>query len=1002
MVGRSILLSLFLLLSCTLVSSAATVAPIAMHHTSWTSREGAPQMMLTMTQTRDGWLWFGGSNGLFRFDGVRFERYAHPDQQLPAVAVGILNAFDDGSLWIGYRYGGVSVLSQGRLRNYSQRDGLPASTGVWGLERDASGRMWAATSRGMFYLEGERWRFAGEDFALPLALFKTLMLDRQGNLWGQGDEGVYKLAPREHRFIKATPERGTGVLFQFPDDSVWSWNATRNATRQLTPSSGAKPSYHGRLAGDMTSLLVDSLGGIWAGRVAGLEYHTVQGIQRSGREQGLSGQWVTAIFQDREGSIWTTTSTGIDRFRHQRISAVHFPDEGVGNPLMADDHGGVWVGSMHLSPQDGGGFALHPLKLTSAAGQDSGVSASYRDPAGVQWFGGDGRLWRKDGQQLKPIASPLAANLGWASSLASDDAGALWSLWDRGLFRLDAAEHWQDMAKATGLANELPRALASSPQQGLWLGYAGSRVLQLQGGHWRQYGVLQGVDVGMVEAVYVKNDHVWVGGETGTVLLLQRGRFMPLVGVDGRKFDGVAGIVELDGGELWLDTGSGLIGIGAAEMKRWLANPAYQVRYEVLDGMDGLSGNEPVRYPVPSMIQTSDEKLWLSTASGIFHLDPADRPTPRPAPAVLIHAMGAPGQPGRVHPGMQLAQGTTALQIDYTALALAMPERVAFRYRLEGADTQWQQVGMRRTAYYNNLGPGRYSFQVEATNYAGDWTGQPTRLDFRILPTIPQSWWFRTLCGLLLLLACWLLYRRRMQNFANQAVARLQERTRERERIARELHDTLLQSVQALVLHVHAATLKLPPPDPARLMIEQALLQADDVMVEGRERVFDLRANAAGQQDLLAAINAAGNRLGAPDMALLQVLVAGEARALQALIYPEVLSIVTEAIANAYHHANASRIDVRLDYRASEFRVSVSDDGGGIPADVIAAGGRSNHWGICGMRERAARIGASLVLLSEAGVGTEWRLTLPGGLAYQDAPRRWWGRWRQAGIRETA
>jgi len=239
-----------------------------------------------------------------------------------------------------------------------------------------------------------------------------------------------------------------------------------------------------------------------------------------------------------------------------------------------------------------------------------------------------------------------------------------------------------------------------------------------------------------------------------------------------------------------------------------------------------------------------------------------------------------------------------------------------------------------------------------------------------------------------LLAACWWLYRRRMQNFAAQAVARLEERTQERERIARELHDTLLQSVQAMVLHVHAATLKLPAPDPARVMIEQALLQADDVMAEGRERVRDLRDNEPEQQDFEAAIRAAGERLGAAGMAPLQVQAEGEVRMLHPVIYQEVLSIVSEAIANAYRHANASQIGVRLRYRAAELRITITDDGDGIPADVMAAGGRSNHWGICGMRERAARIKAKLALHSEVGVGTEWRLTLPGVLAYQASPRR--------------
>ena len=986
---RTFLLALLLLLGSEASAKAPEPAPIAMHHTSWTAREGAPPMVVTMTQTRDGLLWLGSGNGLYRFDGVRFEAYPDPHHLMPSVAIGILNAFDDGSLWIGYRYGGVSALSHGRLRNYNEQDGLPASASVWGLEHDNSGRLWAATSSGMYYLDGERWRAAGADFGVPQTLFKTLMLDRQRNLWAQGDEGVYQLPPKERRFRKAGRQRGTGVLFQFPDDSVWSWDAAHDVTRRLTPPADGAPAAPIKLANDLASLLVDRQGGLWAGRIACLEYYLAPAMQQTCREQGLSGQWVAALFEDREGNIWASTSTGIDRFRHQRISAVKFPDEAASAPLVADAEGGVWVGSTYFPQPEHGVLNHRPVVIPL----ENSPSASYRDPAGILWFGGEGRLWRRSGQQMRMMPGLEKRELGWALNLASDDTGALWTLWPRTLLRLGANDRWQNMQAETAWPNEMPRILDSSPAQGLWLGYARSRVLQLQGGRWRRYGPSDGLDVGMVEALHMNDQHVWVGGEKGTALR-QGDRFITLAGADGRAFDGVSGIVEMGNGDLWLDTGAGLIHVLASEIARLSAVPGYRVRYELLDNLDGLSGNTPLRYPQPTMARTTDEQLWLSTNSGIFRLDTNERAIAQPAATVQIRSLGPPGQSGAAQSGMRLAQDTTALQIDYTALALAMPERVAFRYRLDGVDKQWQQVGTRRTAYYNNLGPGNYRFQVEATNYAGVWAEQPTTLDFSIAPTIPQSWWFKTLCGLLLLAACWWLYRRRMQNFAAQAVARLEERTQERERIARELHDTLLQSVQAMVLHVHAATMKLPAPDPARVMIEQALMQADDVMAEGRERVRDLRDNEPEQQDFEAAIRAAGERLGAPHMAPLQVLADGEVRMLHPVIYQEVLSIVSEAIANAYRHANASHIAVRLRYRAAELRITVTDDGAGIPADVMAAGGRSNHWGICGMRERAARIKAKLALHSEAGVGTEWRLSLPGVLAYQVSPRRA-GFWRR-------
>ncbi|MHA4867828.1 sensor histidine kinase [Duganella sp. PWIR1] len=988
MLARRFLAIWLVLLSCVLPARAAP--PIAMHHVSWTAREGAPQMVLTMTQTRDGWLWLGSSTGLYRFDGVRFERYAPSGQALPSLGIGILNTFDDGSLWIGYRYGGASVLAEGRLRHYNERDGLPVGATVWGLERDGGGRMWAATARGMYRLDGQRWRAAGADFALPVAPYKTLMRDRDGALWAQGAEGVYRLPAGAQRFVKATPDSGTGVLFQVPDGSVWSWNAPAASLRALTPPDGGAAPRRWSVEGEeVNSLLFDRQGDLWVGRINGVEYHAAHGIQRSGMPQGLSGRWVAAIFEDREGSIWTSTSTGIDRFRRQRIEAVAMPVSTVTNPLAADADGGVWVGRYHFPRPHNGRLAPRQLDLGPAVAPDRDLATAYRDAAGVLWLGDEDRVWRSSANEVRAVPLPVKGSM--VGSMAGDVDGSLWAmLAPQGLYRLDAQYRWHPMQAATGLPGQTPRVVASSPQLGLWLAYPRNKVLQLHQGVWRSYGPEDGVALGTLEAMHVTAAHVWIGGEKG-LALWQGTRFVPVGGVGAVALEGVSGIAELDDGDVWVDAAAGLFRIPAAEIARLKATPGYRVHYEKLDNLDGLTGNAPMRYPVPTMVKTTDNKLWLSTTSGVFRIDPALRPTLGPAAPVLIRALGPPGHPRPALDGLRLAANTSALQIDYTALALAMPERVAFRYRLDGVDGQWQEVGQRREAYYNNLEPGDYRFSVEVTDYAGVWSGRPATLAFSIAPTIPQSWWFKTLCALLLLVACWMLYRRRMHVLALQVAARLEERTRERERIARELHDTLLQSVQGMILHVHAATLSLPEPAPERVAIEAALQQADDVLLEGRERVRDLRAGEAGKQDLAEAIGAMPGRLGLADV--LHVKVEGKLRKLHPLVYDEVLAIAGEAVANACRHAGASRIEVQLSYGAGELRLCVRDDGAGIPAHVMAAGGRSNHWGICGMYERAEGIKAKLTLRSAPGAGTEWLLLLPGALAYQaKAYRSWFGR----------
>jgi signal transduction histidine kinase/ligand-binding sensor domain-containing protein len=970
-------------------SSAAT---IDRHHASWTARDGAPQMVITIAQTTDGWLWLGGATGLFRFDGVRFERYVPPGAPLPANGISILNALPSGALWIGYRFGGASVLDQGRLRHYDERDGLPAHSAVWGLEQDGGGRVWAATSAGMFRLERGRWLAADPAWLLPRTGYKTLLRDRQGILWAQGNEGVYSLAPGAARFVKSVPGTGTGVLFDVPDGSIWSWDGLHNRLNRLTPPlNGARP-RRWNVGGDASSMLFDRAGDLWVGRQESLEYHTVGGIAATGPQRGLSGSGVAALFEDREGNIWASTSNGIDRFRGQRVAQVPLAHNPGTHALAADDDGGAWVGRYHIA-RPAPGFGTAPataLWPASPLAWRNVVTCSYRDPDGVLWTGGYGGLWRKRGDDMRPVALPPGVDGVVINSMARDRAGGLWvALAQRGLYLRTPDGVWERKDGVAGLPDETPRTMAHADAAGLWLGYPRGRLLQFQDGLWRRYGPGNGVGVGMVMALHLRGDHVWAGGENG-LALRQGGKFIGVGGVDGQAFEGISGIVELDDGDLWLNAAAGLFRVPAAEIVRLRTTPGYRVRYERLDSLDGLEGSAPVLLPTPSLILAADRHLWLTTTTGVFRLDPAHGPPPRPAPPVLIRAVGAPGLARPALAGMDLAPGTRTLQVDYTALALAMPERVRFRYRLEGVDHAWQDAGPRRAAYYSNVGPGRYRFSVMAAGDGGSWSAQPATLDFSIAPAPTETWWFKGLCALALLTAAWLLYRWRTRLLVRRLAGRLEERIHERERIARELHDTLLQSVQGLILQVHAAAMRLPPPEPARALIEKALLHADDVLHEGRDRVRDLRGHDIGAQGLAEALLSAGEQVRPPDAPSPRLLVSGTPRALHPIVHEEVVAIAGEAIANAYRHAAAGRIEVRLHYGAAELRLDIADDGVGIAPEVLAAGGRPDHWGFAGMRERAARIEARLALRSLPGAGTEWRLTLAGGLAYQTVPRRFW------------
>jgi len=957
-------------------ANGASPPAINLHHTSWSARDGAPELILSMTQTNDGWLWLGGPGGLYRYDGVQFEQFAPLNAALPTKNVSLVNAVPGGGLWVGYRTGGASFIQQGRTRNYGVRDGLP-DRAVWGLEQDGGGRMWAATSQGMFYLERDHWRKPAGSWGVADGRYKTLMRDRHGVLWAQGDAGVFSLKPGESRFAKAAVDSGTGVLFELPDGNVVSWDALHGRLHLLT---GARPNTVYRQWGDLGdpgSLLIDRHGDLWVGQLERLEYRTARGTALAAPRQGLSGRAVAAIFEDQEGDIWTSTSSGIDRFRHRRATRLDIPEAAVGGALLAADDGGVWVGSYHVAASASGQVTATPLWTQTGGVWDNILTSLARTGDGAIWGAGYGNLRRIQGKDSRLVDLPAAtAGVRVQALLAEQDNSVLVALFQHGLYRRAPQGQWQKIGDE-GEVNVMARSDAA----GLWIGYHPGLLVHAQGAAWRRYGPADGLMLGTVMALHLHGGHVWAGGEKG-LALFGADQFNRLTGIDGETFDGISGIVELPNGDLWLNAFSGLFRVPGAEVARFERQRDYRVRYERLDQLDGLEGSAPYLNPTPSLVLASDARLWVARSTGVFLLNPAEPLPPTPRLPVVIKTLGPPGQGQALRQPVRFEPGRSALQVDYTVPALAIPERLRFRYRLQEVDTAWQEAGARRSAFYSNLAPGDYHFSVAATDYNGQWSDAATTVEFSIAPLATQTWWFKALCALGLLSAAYLVYRWRIARLGRQMAVRLQERINERERIARELHDTLLQSVQALVLHVHAALMKLPARDAARLQIETALRQADEVLDEGRERIRDLRGEDAGKLSFADAVLAAAARLRHGDAEPVRLVVSGTVRQLDATIYDEALAILTEALANACKHAGACRIEVQLHYGRRAFRCILSDNGAGIPADVLNDGGRRNHWGMRGMYERAAGIGASLAVRSREGSGTAWQLDVPAALAY--------------------
>jgi signal transduction histidine kinase len=445
---------------------------------------------------------------------------------------------------------------------------------------------------------------------------------------------------------------------------------------------------------------------------------------------------------------------------------------------------------------------------------------------------------------------------------------------------------------------------------------------------------------------------------------------------------------------------SGITHVTAGELAQFLNDPAYEVSAEHFDALDGLPGLSTERIPEPSLAESTDGRLWFATTRGIAWLDPVSlhQNLNRLPPPVIITSILSNG---KTYPGssdLTLPAHSDRLEINYTALSLAIPERVMFRYKLEGVDADWQNVGTRRQAFYTHLPPGNFRFRVIACNNDGVWNETGANLAVSIKPAFYQTWWFLALVVLTAAALMWWIIRRRISGIARQFQDRLAERLAERERIARELHDTLLQSLFGLTLRFNTAASHLPAGDPAREALDEALQEADKVMQEGRERVLNLRGRHAPRVSLADALAQVGQQLRSIHPAHFQVTVQGRPRPLDAIVQEEILLIGREALTNAFTHSGGSHIEAQVSYHPTALHVCVSDDGGGIDEAVLKAGYRSGHWGLQGMRERAAKLRSELRVGRSNEGGTQIDLQVPGAIVYRpDHPKGpWpWNRFRR-------
>jgi signal transduction histidine kinase len=444
-------------------------------------------------------------------------------------------------------------------------------------------------------------------------------------------------------------------------------------------------------------------------------------------------------------------------------------------------------------------------------------------------------------------------------------------------------------------------------------------------------------------------------------------------------FSGVNGMVQTPDGVMWLAGPAGIMRVSSAGLERAFADPGYTLPVLVFGAADGLA-SRPHSHSRHSIVRGGDGRLWIATQTGTIWLDPDSIVRSRTPPKVAISALSA----DRVYHDpttVRLPAGTSNVEIDFAVMSFSNPSGARVRYRMEGQDPAWVDAGTRRQAFYTNLAPGDYRFRLIAANEAGVWTDRGATLQLVIPPTFTQSRWFLLLCVLVALALVWGLLRWRYAQATRRLRTRLEERIGERERIARDLHDTLLQGVQGLVFTVQAVADRLAGNDPNRSSLESALDQADDVIRDGRERVRALRGRE-DVADLASVIRAVVDACPLDPSVETCVTIEGRPRATHPYVVSEISLIAAEALRNVAHHARASKVEVSIGFERRRLTIRIRDDGAGIPDGVLRDGEREGHFGLIGMRERAERIGGAFKIANRADGGAEVTVTLAARLAY--------------------
>jgi signal transduction histidine kinase len=839
----------------------------------------------------------------------------------------------------------------------------------------------------------------------------TLQEDPSGTVWLGGPEGIVALRDGSSRvyvpeslkdnrqqtgvqsiavesdgsLVVGIGKRGSGLGLQRFRDGLWT-------TVKLPDFDGSQHR--------ISRVFVDQHGTMWIGTYDDGLYRLSKGtVDHFDRRDGLSGDAVLSIFEDREGSLWVGTTLGLDQFRDlavQTFSKDVYPKAVEFDNVVTLREGSLWVGG------DSTLFSLQPNtnSFTSLGADLKGkqVTSIFEDRAGRVWIGLDNTLNLFANGQFTRVTTTKSQPAGFIVSIAEDTQGRLWALSTgppRALLLIDPKSMRASIAMSPIDASKI----ASDAHGGLWIGMNTGDLLHFSERTVVPLRLPHETASRISQLTVMPTGEVLAASEAGLTRVMG-GTSQVLSAANGLPCSNLNDFLLDTSGNLWLYMLCGLVEVDQSEFKRWQANPSVKVQVRLFDSSDGVRIHFT---PFEGAARSLDGRLWFNNLGALQMIDPEHLHSNATPPLVHIEAIRADFRDYVLAENIKFPALSRDIEISYTGLSFSNPQKVLYRYRLVGFDQQWRDVGSRRQAVYMNLKPGTYTFQLTASNENGIWSTRNDELVFTIPPTFYQTLWFRLLCVVVLFTGIWILFQWRIRRMQVQFNAGLEERIGERTRIARELHDTLLQSFHGLMFQYQAARNMLPRNTEAAIQtLDNAISATEEAIAEGRDAIRDLRPQPAASADLGQQLQAAGEDISATldctdSSAAFRVIVEGEPYSLSPLFQDEAYRIGRELLLNAFRHSGASLVEVEIRYDKAHFRLRVRDDGKGLDPDVLAQHGRVGHWGLPGVRERAERMGAQLQFWSEAGAGTEIELNVPTAIAYKQSGNSAFKRFWKAG-----